>query len=186
MIKRALGLFAGGEGAAEDDDDSEDVTPAQRQKLERRLLPGAQRGTKRKNRKDMAKEEEEESQDTDSDSGDDPPVPDSEEKPFRGQYHCQLCPDKILLTAKQLEVHLQSTAHKRNERHFERAKAMGLQAYEAECLERAAARETQAAARSAGVLSKKQQKNAAFWKQRKARKAQKKDKKIKRSHAGEE
>ena len=32
----------------------------------------------------------------------------------------------------------------------------------------------QAAARSAGVLSKKQQKNAAFWKQRKARKAQKK------------
>ena len=35
MIKRALGLFAGGEGAAEEDDDSDDVTPAQRQKLER-------------------------------------------------------------------------------------------------------------------------------------------------------
>ncbi|CAE7150889.1 TTLL8 [Symbiodinium pilosum] len=95
--------------------------------------------------------------------------PDNEEN-FRGQFHCQLCPEKILLTEKQLEVHLQSTAHKRKERHFERAKAMGLEAYEAECRERAAARESQAAAQLAGALSKKKQKNADFWKQRKLRK----------------
>mmetsp|Transcript_64877 Transcript_64877/g.90268 ORF Transcript_64877/g.90268 Transcript_64877/m.90268 type:complete len:195 (+) Transcript_64877:62-646(+) len=180
MIKRALGLFAGGEGAAEEDDDSDDVTPAQRQKLERRLLPGAQRGRKRK---DMDEDEEDSEGSSDNDSDDDPPVPDAEET-FRGQYHCQLCPDKILLTEKQLEVHLQSGAHKRKERHFERAKAMGLEAYEAECLEKAAAREAQAAAQSAGVLSKKKQKNADFWKQRKERQLKTRKSGSLKGHAG--
>ncbi|CAE7768329.1 TTL [Symbiodinium sp. CCMP2592] len=169
MIKRALGLFAGGEGAAEEDDDSDDAVS--------RILVCA----------DLDSHTEDSEGSSDNDSDDDPPVPDAEEiarqagsltihgqheETFRGQYHCQLCPDKILLTEKQLEVHLQSGAHKRKERHFERAKAMGLEAYEAECLEKAAAREAQAAAQSAGVLSKKKQKNAHFWKQRKERRLQ--------------
>ena len=72
---------------------------------------------------------------TDNDSDDDPPVPDAEEilglsieraqagsltirgqheETFRGQYHCQLCPDKILLTEKQLEVLLRFFSHRRS------------------------------------------------------------------------
>ncbi|CAJ1357103.1 unnamed protein product [Effrenium voratum] len=138
MIKRAV-LW-------EEEADSEDeVTEQQQQKLQRRLLPGA-------------------GDDLSDDSGSEPAVPEPKEL-FRGNFHCQLCPDKILLNEKALEVHLQSGGHKRNERHFERAKAMGVEAYEAECARKAELR-TQATAR---VGSRKEQKNRDFWERRRAK-----------------
>lgn len=49
-----------------------------------------------------------------------------EEKPFRGEFRCELCPEKVLLKEKQMEIHLQSAGHKRNVARFERAKARSL------------------------------------------------------------
>ncbi|CAJ1357104.1 unnamed protein product [Effrenium voratum] len=119
MIKRAV-LW-------EEEADSEDeVTEQQQQKLQRRLLPGA-------------------GDDLSDDSGSEPAVPEPKEL-FRGNFHCQLCPDKILLNEKALE-------------------AMGVEAYEAECARKAELR-TQATAR---VGSRKEQKNRDFWERRRAK-----------------
>merc|ERR1719215_1292243 len=98
-----------------------------------------------------------------SDDGVAMPVLSQQEKaPFRGAFHCQLCPDKILLNEKLLEAHLQSAAHKKNERRFERAQAMGVEAFEAECRARAESRE---AAKSGG-MSKRDMKSLKFWEKR--------------------
>lgn len=47
---------------------------------------------------------------------------------------------------------------------------MGVEAFEAECVAKAEARASQEAARAAGALSKKEQKNRDFWQRRKDRK----------------
>jgi len=112
--------------------------------------------------------------DSDTDSDSDPAVPVEREKEMRGHYRCELCPDKIILNEKVLEQHLQSTAHLKNERRFARVKEIGLEAFEAECRERAEARE----ARAAGLPSKKDLKNKSYW--------EKKRKKSKRKPAKEE
>lgn len=184
MIKRALGLWAGdgvarrkGSGTVGDEDDSdEDLTAAERRKLERRFLPGHQVGTRvggesheirpdsRGRRRgdsdaddDDDLDEDEDSMDDDSD--DEPAMPPEKEKPIRGKFQCQLCPDKILLNEKLLEAHLQSAAHKKNERRFERAKAMGLEAFVAECTAKAEARKTA----MEGGPTKRKLKNKAYW-----------------------
>lgn len=179
MIKRAV-LW----DDAHDAGDSEDeITEKQQQQLERRLLPGAQRGSRAKDSDDS----DDESQEEDSDS--DPAVPEPEEKPMRGKFQCQLCPDKILINEKHMELHLQSAGHKKNVKRFERAKEMGVEAFEAECAAKAEARATQEAARAAGALSRKEQKNQSYWQRRNQRKkatkeekkALKKEKAAKRS-----
>jgi len=176
MIKRAV-LW----DDAHDAGDSEDeITEKQQQQLERRLLPGAQRGSR-------AKDSDDESQEEDSDS--DPAVPEPEEKPIRGKFQCQLCPDKILINEKHMELHLQSAGHKKNVKRFERAKEMGVEAFEAECAAKVEARAAQEAARAAGALSRKEQKNQSYWQRRNQRKkatkeekkAMKKEKAAKRS-----
>merc|ERR1719215_1162019 len=95
-----------------------------------------------------------------SDDGVAMPVSSQQEKaPFRGAFHCQLCPDKILLNEKLLEAHLQSAAHKKAERRLERAKALGVEAFEAECIARKEARE----ALKSGVKSKRRLKSVSYW-----------------------
>ncbi|CAK9032914.1 unnamed protein product [Durusdinium trenchii] len=155
MIKRAV-LWD-----EADDDSDEEITHHQQQKLERRLLPGAERG-----------EDDEGSEEESADS--DPPVP-PEEPAFRGKFRCQLCPEKILINEKHMEVHLQSAYHKRNVHRFERAKAMGVEAFEAECLAKAEARE-----KASTMPSRKNQKNREFWQRRKAEKKAAKAKKKER------
>jgi len=180
MIKRALGFFDGGRGGkkdAEEEDDSDDgLTDRQRSKLERRLLPGAHGKAQRfgagptlhsdeeddeEDDDDQLEGEEEEEEGSESD--DEPLMPPEEEKPFRGQFRCELCPDKILMNEKLMEAHLQSAGHRKNVRRFERAKEMGVDAFEEECRARAAARE---AAASSGQASRRQRKNEAFWAKR--------------------
>ena len=47
---------------------------------------------------------------------------------------------------------------------------MGVEAFEAECAAKAEARATQEAARAAGALSRKEQKNQSYWQRRNQRK----------------
>lgn len=177
MIKRALGLFVDGTVRGGDDDDDydseDDFTPAQRQKLERRLLPGVKRaqddedgagekGSKKKGRfRGVPLNSDDSGSDSDSDAELVMPPAATEEKPWRGNFHCQLCPDKIILTEKALELHLNSQKHKRNESAFQRAKEIGVEAFEAECRERAEATE-----RAKQGPSKTQLKKEKFWQKR--------------------
>ncbi|CAE8630840.1 unnamed protein product, partial [Polarella glacialis] len=203
MIKRALGIFAGGEDDDGDDGSDSDpgydggLTVSQRKKLERRLVPGAkgsedssQRGQRSQKKPaqrpdDSDSRESDESDESGVDSEDEPAVPASSrvERSFRGEFHCQLCPDKVLLNEKLMEAHLQSAEHKRNERRFERAKAMGVEAYEDECRQNAADREQKAMFAAAGVANKKQRKSQEFWTRRKERAASKD--KVKEDSKGE-
>merc|ERR1712216_743525 len=77
---------------------------------------------------------------------------------------------------KLLEAHLQSAAHKKNERRFERAQALGVDAFTAECRERAKAREAQAG----GERSKRKLKNELYW-EKKREKSKRKGEKDKAS-----
>jgi len=179
MIKRALGFFDGGKGDRKDDDEESDdgdgLTDRQRRRLERRLLPGAAGAAKQQRRSDAhsgaeadeGEDEDDQSEDEEeeegSESDDEPVMPPEEEKPIRGLFRCELCPDKILMNEKLMETHLQSAGHRKNVRRFERAKEMGVEAFEAECRERAAARE---AAAASGQPSRRQKKNAEFWAKR--------------------
>jgi len=182
MIKRALGLWADATpfGSGDVDDSDEELTPEEQRKLERRMVPGAKKAAKGKqatptNRKASVMESDDESEGSDDSGGgwasEDPstceesddgvamPPSSEQEKPFRGAFRCQLCPDKILLNEKLLEAHLQSAAHKKAERRLERAKALGVEAFEAECIARKKARE----ALKSGVKSKRQLKSVSYW-----------------------
>merc|ERR1712118_96559 len=112
-------------------------------------------------------EEEEEGDDGDLEASDDehPVMPEPEKEQFRGKFQCKLCPHKILLTEKLLEMHLASSEHKKNEKRFERAQALGLEAYTAECKARAEApaKQKEDIAMNGG-MSKKKQKNFEHWK----------------------
>lgn len=77
---------------------------------------------------------------------------------YRGNLKCQLCPDKIIMNEVIMEQHLESASHKRNLRHFERAKEIGVEAYEAECKARAVVREV-----AKNGASKRSQKKQEFW-----------------------
>jgi hypothetical protein len=206
MIKRALGLWAGSGGAdvGADVDSDEELLPEERRKLERRFLPGSIKGKKaagkKKPKASAAAESDEDDSDADgparggwasSDPSDDdeeeseeehpemPVGPDKQDKE-RGKFFCQLCPNKVLLNEKLLEAHLQSAAHKKNERRFERAQALGVEGYEAECKERAKAREAQAR----GEKSKRKLKNEGYW-EKKRDKSKRKDEKDKASDLSE-
>mmetsp|Transcript_46026 Transcript_46026/g.72742 ORF Transcript_46026/g.72742 Transcript_46026/m.72742 type:complete len:176 (+) Transcript_46026:43-570(+) len=101
------------------------------------------------------------------------PMPQShkEKAPFRGKFQCQLCPNKILLSEKDMELHLQSGFHKKNEKRFNHAKELGIEAYEAECRARAEAREA-----LAGKPSKRKLKNTSYWDKKRKKASDKKDK----------
>eukprot|EP00933_Yihiella_yeosuensis_P040474 TRINITY_DN34786_c0_g1_i1.p1 TRINITY_DN34786_c0_g1~~TRINITY_DN34786_c0_g1_i1.p1 ORF type:complete len:289 (+),score=104.06 TRINITY_DN34786_c0_g1_i1:63-929(+) len=191
MIKRALGIFAGDDGGenAGDSDDELVLTRKQRKKLERRLLPGSHlSGAEKKARsggqKDIDSDDSEDSEDNveegeeEEDFSDDDPLPPeaAKEKAFRGEFHCQLCPDKILLNKKLMEAHLQSAGHKRNEKNFLRAKEMGVAAYEEECRQKAKERAEKASLAAFGVASKRQQRNAEFWDKKRAKHEEKRNK----------
>jgi len=186
MIKRALGLFKGAAGGAapEDDDDSdEDISARDRLRLERKLLPGGKGATKKAvvdNEVDEEDgEEEEEEEDGSDDAGSDiamPPEVDSTE--FRGKFRCQLCPHKVLLNENAMEAHLLSAGHKRNEKRYEHAKVLGLEAYQEECKQKAEAKALEKEKLAAGFVSKRKQKNFEYWtlkreKQRKMRTSKK-------------
>lgn len=216
MIKRALGLWADAPnaGGGDVDDSDEELTPEERRKLERRMVPGTMKmkGSPKqttqpapappKNRKaGVVKDSDDESGsgDDDEEDGDeeasqeggwasedpsdeesddaDPDMlaPEKDKAPFRGAFHCQLCPDKILLNEKLLEAHLESAAHKKAERRLERAKALGVEAFEAECVARKEARE----ARKDGVKSKRDLKNASYWEKKREKLAKKSKQKAK-------
>merc|ERR1712100_875330 len=72
-----------------------------------------------------------------------PVMPEPQKEQFRGKFQCKLCPHKILLTEKLLEMHLASSEHKKNEKRFERAQALGVEAYTEECKAKAEARAKQ-------------------------------------------
>jgi len=168
MIKRALGVFVdghvqGGHGSDEDSDDG--LTAAQRRKLELRLLPGAT-GTNSASKlagRGYTREVDSDSDldDDDDDSDNEPPVYETkvEEEQIRGKFRCELCPYKLLLTEKDLELHLNSKAHKKNEARFDHAKEIGVEAFEEECRLRAEERE-----RAKGTVSNKKLRNFEFWK----------------------
>jgi len=171
MIKRTLGLWND-----PGDEDEEGLTEAQQAKLERRLLPGGlANGTRGKFRmatygEDSEPEDSDENPEMEGEeSEDEPAMPPEEVKQIRGQFQCQLCPGKILMNEKIMEQHLQSEAHLKNARKFERAKAMGLEAFEDECHANAEARETAAAKASRRGLKK-----AQFWEKRRAKAAERK------------
>eukprot|EP00747_Dinoflagellata_sp_TGD_P197781 gnl/TRDRNA2_/TRDRNA2_69567_c0_seq1.p1 gnl/TRDRNA2_/TRDRNA2_69567_c0~~gnl/TRDRNA2_/TRDRNA2_69567_c0_seq1.p1 ORF type:complete len:284 (+),score=106.20 gnl/TRDRNA2_/TRDRNA2_69567_c0_seq1:58-909(+) len=182
MIKRALGLhagsFTGKAGGDSDDDSDEALTGKERKRLERRLLPGMPAAPRSRPSRDsdddseLSAEGEESEEGSDMDDSDDgmPAAPMGEEKQIRGQFQCQLCPNKILLNEKLLEAHLQSKSHKKMEARFEHAKKIGVKAYAKECQARADAREE--AAMKTGP-SKKRQKSDTFW-EKKRGKAKKK------------
>eukprot|EP00929_Paragymnodinium_shiwhaense_P122800 TRINITY_DN9591_c0_g1_i1.p1 TRINITY_DN9591_c0_g1~~TRINITY_DN9591_c0_g1_i1.p1 ORF type:complete len:332 (-),score=137.36 TRINITY_DN9591_c0_g1_i1:149-1144(-) len=205
MIKRTLGVWGAGSGgkADSDDDSEEELTPAQRRKLERRLLPGAanvpEAPSKRKgagNQKvtqqkveeedsdededddgDEEEEDEEEAVEEDDEAEDDeasddqhPVVPEPKEQPFRGNFKCQLCPNKIILSEKALEDHLQSGEHKKNEKRFQRAQELGVKAYTEECKARAEERARAAEDLAArGGVSVKKQKNQEYWQKKRGK-----------------
>ncbi|CAK0832967.1 unnamed protein product [Prorocentrum cordatum] len=121
--------------------------------------PGAKADEDEEDEDDQSEDEDEEG----SESDDEPLMPPEEEKQIRGQFRCELCPDKILMNEKLMETHLQSAGHRKNVRRFERAKELGVEAFEAECRERAAAREAVAAS---GQPSRRQRKNEEFWAKR--------------------
>lgn len=203
MIKRALGLRLGTGAATKGDDsdsDSEEgrkegLLPDQRRKLERRLLPGGEKPSKaikkpaiveEQEDDDEEDEEDEENEDDGEDSDGDsqlseipmPPEADPDGESMRGKFKCQLCPHKVLLTEKAMELHLQSTQHKRNEKRFEHAKELGLDAYQAECRARAEAK-AKVAEESALGLTKRKQKNFEYWKKKREKQmAMKKRKKV--------
>jgi len=175
MIKRALGVFVdghvkGGPGSDEDSDDG--LTAAQRRKLELRLLPGAATETSRASRqagRGYTREVDSDSDlgdDDDDDSDNEPPVYESkvEEEPVRGKFRCELCPYKLLLTEKDLELHLNSKMHKKNEARFDHAREIGVEAYEEECRLRAGERE-----RAAGTMSSTKMRNFEYWKKQRER-----------------
>merc|ERR1712003_7053 len=94
-----------------------------------------------------------------------------------GKFHCQLCPSKVLLNEKDLELHVQSKSHKKNEMRFEHAKSLGVEAYEAECRARAEARE----ALASGENSKRKAKNVAYWEKKRGISQKAKQKKVGKS-----
>lgn len=96
--------------------------------------------------------------DDEEESDDEPAMPVEEPTQFRGQFRCQLCPNKILLNEKLMEQHLKSTLHKKNVKRFEHAKEIGVAAFEDECRARAEARR----AAKTGT-SKRKQKVAEYW-----------------------
>mmetsp|Transcript_74955 Transcript_74955/g.219573 ORF Transcript_74955/g.219573 Transcript_74955/m.219573 type:complete len:303 (-) Transcript_74955:78-986(-) len=210
MIKRALGLWVDGTQDSDgDSSDADEVTEVERQKLYRRMLPGASEGSKRGGggrgrgrgrvaaRPDGRPVDSDDSSDAEEGAGDAeesaeeapgkaPKEPESDDDvvmpaeqrelpDFRGEFHCKLCPDKIILNEKAMEAHLNSNGHKRNERRFEHAKSVGLEAYEAECMERLKARE---AAKDGNGTSLNAQKNKEYWKdmRKRALEKSKKDK----------
>lgn len=185
MIKRTLGLWAdergsGGRNLSDSDDDDSDPDPGlttrQRRRLERRFVPGAEEGSMgpaskrqcdRGSGSDGAPSSASDSDDSEHDSNssdDEPAMPVGQPKQIRGEYRCELCANKILLNAKALEQHLQSEGHKKNERRFEHAKEIGVEAYQAECMAKLEAKE---AAR--GQQSKKKLKNSQYWEHRRAK-----------------
>lgn len=172
MIKRTLGVWN------DADEDDEGLTTKQRSKLERRLLPGVSVGRKENFKAGfMGEESEPESSDDGEDpegaeSEDDPAMPqeaERDEEKMRGQFQCKLCPGKILMNEKIMEQHLQSEAHLKNARRFERASKMGLEAFEDECRERAEAREA-----ADGKASKRQLKKTQHWEKVRAKVSEKK------------
>mmetsp|Transcript_68134 Transcript_68134/g.200062 ORF Transcript_68134/g.200062 Transcript_68134/m.200062 type:complete len:326 (-) Transcript_68134:37-1014(-) len=172
MIKRTLGVWN------DADEDDEGLTTKQRSKLERRLLPGVSVGRKENFKAGfMGEESEPESSDDGEDpegaeSEDDPAMPqeaERDEQKMRGQFQCKLCPGKILMNEKIMEQHLQSEAHLKNARRFERASKMGLEAFEDECRERAEAREA-----ADGKASKRQLKKTQHWEKVRAKVSEKK------------
>jgi len=180
MIKRALGVFVDGHlkgGPGSDDDSDDGLTEAQRRKLEKRLLPGAAPETSSASRRQAGRgytkevdsdSDPDDDDDDDNDSDYDPPVY-APENEIRGNFKCELCPYKLILTEKDLELHLNSKAHKKNEARFEHAKEIGVEAYEEECTQRAEAEEERKRARAAGVMSSKKQRNFEYWKTRRER-----------------
>merc|ERR1711920_906349 len=63
-------------------------------------------------------------------------MPAENEAPWKGNFHCKLCPNKVILTEAVLKVHLESKAHKKNVAKFMHAKEIGLPAYMQEVLDR--------------------------------------------------
>lgn len=153
MIKRALGLW-GGEASDSDVDSDDALTEKQKKRLEKRLLPGDGFGDE-----DDSSDDGEGDGEGEESEGDMPVRPQArreEGTKFRGNYHCKLCPEKIILNEKDLAAHLQSSEHKKMEKRFEYAKALGPEAYEAECRERVRAKADAERRAASGELSKRQ------------------------------
>lgn len=135
MIKRALGLSLGDIDAS---DSEEELTESQKRSLSRKLLPGFIPDDEDKGGDGDGNDEGDVSDDgvpklagPDDASDNEPAMPakQDEAQPMRGNFQCVLCPNKVLLTEKFMEVHLMSAVHKRREK---RALEIGLEAFLAE------------------------------------------------------
>lgn len=186
MIKRALGLW-GDEG----NDADEGLTAKEHARLTKRFLPGGQVRTgadyaleedgEAEENSSVGEEPAEDDDDDedgdslisgdeayDSDDSDGPQnleveVEPKKEKPFRGNFHCKLCPDKVILTEEALEKHLASKLHLKRERDFEKAKDMGLAAFEAQVMAKVKEREEKEQDAANGSASKRAKRKEEYW-----------------------
>lgn len=125
MIKRAIGVFS-------DSSDDEQLTEQQTKKLQKEFIPGAYETDSEQS--ELEEDSGQESGNEDSSIGEELGS-DKRSKPeqddFRGKFRCELCPNKILIFEKDVEIHIQSAAHKKKEAKFLELKEGGAEAIKA-------------------------------------------------------